>query len=79
MEELINSCRLLPGKLTEENERQRRGGHITSENPYLHKLGVWLGFIRFFSFTMNISVRFACLILLSCRMQMQCLVDDFAA
>lgn len=40
VEELINSCRLLPGKLTEENERQRRGGHITSENPYLHKLGL---------------------------------------
>uniref|UniRef100_A0A915ADT8 Piwi domain-containing protein n=2 Tax=Parascaris univalens TaxID=6257 RepID=A0A915ADT8_PARUN len=40
VEELINGCRLLPGKLMEENERQRCGGHITSENPYLYKLGL---------------------------------------
>ncbi|VDM38893.1 unnamed protein product [Toxocara canis] len=40
VEELINSCRLLPAKLQEENEKQRRSAYITSENPYLHKLGL---------------------------------------
>ncbi|VDK59917.1 unnamed protein product [Anisakis simplex] len=40
VEELIAGCRLLPNRLKEENEKQRRAASITNQNPYFRRLGM---------------------------------------